>query len=226
MCHPALRRLALRVGVLVALMYAASACGADEQQASKLRPLPEERQELREGEYRSEEFDPPFSFGVGEGWTSAPPETSEHLHIQWEDKGGIGFLRFQEVYEPTGTGTPRVVEAPDDMVGWFRQHPYLQTSEPEPATVGGSEGESFDVSLGHLPQDYSGVCGSDCVDIGRVGNGVPPLAFTKGLKARVIVLEAVEGETVTIASNSPATEFDEFAPEAQKVIDSLQWRGS
>ena len=58
MCHPALRRLALRVGVLVALMYAASACGADEQQASKLRPLPEEGQELREGEYRSEEFDP------------------------------------------------------------------------------------------------------------------------------------------------------------------------
>ena len=65
----------------------------------------------------------------------------------------------------------------------------------------------------------------DCVDIGRVGNGIPPLAFTKGLKARVIVLEAVEGETVTIASNSPATDFDEFAPEAQKVIDSLQWRG-
>ena len=66
----------------------------------------------------------------------------------------------------------------------------------------------------------------DCVDIGRVGNGIPPLAFTKGLKARVIVLEDVEGETVTIASNSPDTEFDEFAPEAQKVIDSLQWRGS
>jgi hypothetical protein len=42
----------------------------------------------------------------------------------------------------------------------------------------------------------------------------------------VTVLEDVEGETVTIGLASPATEFDEFAPEAQKVIDSVQWTGS
>ena len=42
---------------------------------------------------------------------------------------------------------------------------------------------------------------------------------------RVIVLEDVQGETVTIGSNSGATEFDEFLPEAQKVLDSVEWRG-
>ncbi len=198
-------------------------CGA---QASKLRPLPEESQELREGEYRSEEFEPPLSFGIGEGWTNAPPETPEHLHLQWEETGGIGFLKFREVYEPTRTGRPSVVEASKDLVGWFRQHPYLDTSEPEPTTVGGVEGKRFDVSFGELPEGHRGECGTDCVDLGRVGSGVPPLFFLEGLKARVIVLEDVEGETVTIASNSPATEFDEFAPEAQKVIDTVQWRGS
>lgn len=135
-------------------------------------------------------------------------------------------MRFQEVYEPTGTGTSNLVEAPDDMAGWFRQHPYLDTSEPEPATVGGVEGERFDVSFGDLPRDYSSVCGSDCGDIGRVGSGVPPLFFPEGVKARVIVSEDVEGETVTIASNCLATDFDEFTPEAQKVIDSVEWRGS
>jgi hypothetical protein len=164
----------LRLGALVALIaLVVSACGGDEQQASKPQLLPEEQQALRPGVYRSEEFEPPLSF----------------------------------------------------RVGWFGQHPYLDTSEPEPATVGGVEGERFDVSLGDLPQDYSGVCGSDCVDIGRVGSGVPPLAFAEGLKARVVVLEDVEGETVTIASNSPATEFDRFAPEAEKVIETVEWSG-
>jgi len=42
----------------------------------------------------------------------------------------------------------------------------------------------------------------------------------------VIVLEGVKGETVTIPYTSPATEFDEFALEAQRVLDSVKWRGS
>jgi hypothetical protein len=48
----------------------------------------------------------------------------------------------------------------------------------------------------------------------------------KGYKARVIVLEDVKGGTVTIGVGSPASEFDEFAPEVQKVIDSVEWTGS
>ena len=43
---------------------------------------------------------------------------------------------------------------------------------------------------------------------------------------RVIVLEDVEGETVTIGFFSPPSEFEEFMPEAQKVLDSVEWRGS
>jgi hypothetical protein len=41
-----------------------------------------------------------------------------------------------------------------------------------------------------------------------------------------IVLEDVGGETVTIGFFSPASEFGEFAPHAQKVLDSVEWRGS
>jgi hypothetical protein len=36
----------------------------------------------------------------------------------------------------------------------------------------------------------------------------------------------MKGETVTIGLVSPATEFDEFAPEAQSVLDSVEWTGS
>jgi hypothetical protein len=40
---------------------------------------------------------------------------------------------------------------------------------------------------------------------------------------RLIVLE---GNGVTITYTSPASEFDEFALEAQEVIGSVQWTGS
>ena len=69
---------------------------------------------------------------------------------------------------------------------------------------------------------------ADCVDIGRV-EGVPPLKndvfVPEDEKARVTFLD-VEGETVTISIISPASEFEEFVPEAQKVLDSVEWRGS
>ena len=45
-------------------------------------------------------------------------------------------------------------------------------------------------------------------------------------KVRLTVLEDVKGETVTIGSVSPVTEFEEFLPEAQKVLDTVKGGGS
>ena len=42
----------------------------------------------------------------------------------------------------------------------------------------------------------------------------------------LVVLEDVKGETVTIGLGSLASDFDEFLPEAQKVVDSVQWAGT
>ena len=100
---------------------------------------------------------------VGEGWTNAPLEASDELHIRrTHETGGLGFANIHEVYKPTKTGT---VKAPKDMVGWFQKHPYLQTSKPEPITVGGVEGVQFEIRVENLPEDHHGVCGSDCVDL-------------------------------------------------------------
>ena len=162
--YPQRRRMvsqALGLGLLAALVVLAlSACaGGEKQQESKPRPLPEDPKALRPGEYRSEEFKPSLSFRVGEGWSTSPPELSDDLLLTRGERGetmGIGFVNAQEVYKPTRTGTGNVVDAPEDMVGWFQQHPHLKTSKPEPVTVGGVKGVQFDVVV-EVPEDYSGV---------------------------------------------------------------------
>jgi hypothetical protein len=231
MYSPALSRLVVGVlGLLVLPILAlATACGATEE--AKPRPLPEDDKALQPGEYRSEEFEPSLSFRVGDDWTNVPPESSEFLAIQRGEMGGVYFFRVKEVYEPARMGMPNVEEAPKDLKGWVawgRHHPYLRTSEPEQVEVGGVEGKRIDVVVEDLPEDYRGRCGTNCVDIGRV-EGVPPLKndifAPEDAKERVTFLD-VEGKTVTISITSPAIVFDDFVPEAQKVLDSVEWRGS
>jgi hypothetical protein len=223
----------LSLGLLVVLVVLAlSACGGDEKKA-KARPLPEDPKPLRPGTYRSEEFKPSLSFRVGKGWSSSPlEEASDVLQIA-RGRGqtaGITFVNVQEVYKPTKTGGPNVVDAPEDMVGWVQQHPYLQTSKPEPVRVGGVKGLQFDVVVGDRPQNYIPICTSiigtpNCVDLFRLSTG-GPIWLLEGDKTRGIVLEDVGGETVAVGFFSPANEFGELAPEAQKVLESVEWRGS
>lgn len=219
--------LAIRARMLLMLiLLLATACGAPEE--AKPRPLPEETRKLSPGTYRSELFEPSLSFGLGEGWTTSPPEVYDVLLLtRGHETVGLGFanLRGARFYKPTRMGTPYMMDVPKDMVGWFLQHPYLKTDEPKPVKVGGVEGTRLDVAVGGLPENHSGECGSGCVDLFRFSSG-PPLALWEEDKARFIVLEDVEGETVLIGFISPATEFDEHAPEVRKVTDTVAWRGS
>jgi hypothetical protein len=227
-------RQALRLGLLMILVVLALvACEEDERQlVSKPRPLPEDPTLLYPNEYRSEEFEPSLSFRVVEGWSNAPLEAPDVLHIERqspEEWSRLAFTNVQLVFKPR---TLEVVEAPKDMVGWFQHHPYLQTTKPEPISVGGVKGVQFDVVvIKDLPKDYYGVCGTKCVDLFRTGSSYHDALWAStdehsGEKQRVIVLEGVKGETVTITYTSPATEFDEFALEAQRVLDSVKWSGS
>jgi len=210
--------------LLTLVVLAVSACaGGGGEEKAKARPLPEDPRELRPGEYRSEEFKPSLSFRVGEGWESDVLEISDVLSIKRGEEAGLAFWKVQEVYKP-GT-TLEVVEAPKDLVGWFQQHPYLQTDKPEPITIGGVKGVEFDVVVENVPENYSGACGSDCVDILKSSDG-SWWAFAEDYKERVIILEDVQGERVTIDFFSLATEFDEFAPKAEKVLDSVEWKGA
>ena len=151
-----------------------------------------------------------------------------------QETGGLGAVNVQRVYEPSKSGTPIVVNAPKNLVGWLEHHPYLKTSDPEPISVGGVKCLQLDVAVAEdLPEDYhSGVCSSiakpeECVDIFRVSTHHSPVFVSESSKLHLIVTkDELSGLTVAMGYASRSTNFDEFVPEAQKVIDTVEWGGS
>jgi hypothetical protein len=215
-------RQALRLALLVTLLaLAISACGgggSQEEQANNPRHLPQNNATLRPGEYHSQEFEPSLSFRVGKGWEYVAPELSDKLAISQGGGGGDPLLIFRNLQKVFKPGTDTAVEAPKDMVSWFQHHPYLKTDKPEPVTVGGEKGEQVDWIVAE-DAPYAQVDTFKYSDGSGAGAG-------KGFKYRAIVLENVKGEQVTIGIGSKAGEFDEFLPEAQKVLDTLKWGDS
>ena len=207
---------------------AVGACGAPDEEA-KPRPLPEETRELEPGAYRTEEFEPAFSFEVSEGWSSQPPETYDLLLLaRSEGVVGLGFanLRGARFFKPTETGDAYMVDALEDVAGWFQRHPYLKIEETRRVAVGGKEGTRIDYVLADLPNGYESGCGSTmCVNLVRFSSGGRPLVLLEEDKARLVFLDDVEGETVVTGFSLPAAVFDDHAPEAQRVIDTVEWRG-
>jgi hypothetical protein len=234
--YPQRRRmvsLALGVGLLLMLVILAlSSCGgAGDQEEAKARPLPlyPTEKALRPGEYHSVKFKPPLSFKLGKGWSNNEEQFSDF--IQLGQQGEIGTLQFANVKKVYKPGTSNVGEAPKDLVGWLQHHPYLKTSKPQPVTVGGVKGEQLEVLIDHLPKDPNvGYCDpypSGCLDIFNLSGGDQLGYFGKNFnKRRVIVLGDVKGDTVVIWYAGPPDTFDKFAPRAQKVVDTVEWRGS
>jgi hypothetical protein len=219
-------RLTLTLALLMLLIaLTLSACGGgagSPAEKAKARPLPENHVTLRPGEYRSVAFEPSFSFRVGKGWVHVAPELPDKLAISPGGQAGDPLLIFRnlrQVYKPAESmATPPVMKAPEDMVGWFQNHPYLETEKPQPVTVGGVKGQQF----GWVVAEDAPYAEVDTFKYSDGSNA----AAAKGFEARAIVLDDVKGETVTIGIASKDDEFDGFAPEAQKVLETVKWSGS
>ena len=212
--HRRMVQQTLRVALLGTLaVLVVSACeGGGRQEQAEARHLLKDEKPLPAGEYHTQEFKPSASFRLEKGWISEGEAARQFAFSR--DMGQMGFSRVAEVYKPGTPGTEDVVEAPKDMVGWFQHHPYLQTDKPEPVTVGGVKGKQFDlVVVGDLPR----------VDVFKDElSGGAPISFYPEEKVRIIVLEDVKGETVTIDFESLKPDFDEFAPKAEKVLDTVE----
>jgi len=200
-----------------------------------------EQASLPAGRYHTTEFEPSLSFRItGSKWvfegpsgTLGDPERSDYLFFQKEPWGEIAFFnlrKVQGIYKPMGPrGATEPVPAPDELVDWFQHNPYLKTSEPEPASVGGVKGVQFDAVLPRSrPVNHKGVCGkTGCMDIFKLSTGGSSelFGFYKQHEKRehYIILKDVKGGPVAIYYNNETQDFDEFVPVAEKVLDSVRW---
>jgi hypothetical protein len=231
-------KYAFSLGLLVAfLVFALSGCGgagggseagggggAEEEKEAKPRAIPDYG-DLRPGKYVTDEFKPAFSFEVvDEGWVVGGAEERGVLDMRQGAEGPVlSFVNDQEVFDPSKLRDMDSVPAPKNLVTWLQRHPYLETEQPQPATIGGVKGVQLDaVVADDVPTSE---CGDNCLGLFMVGPDIDWVAYEKE-KVRFIVLEDVGGERVTIAVEALAVDFEEFLPKAQKVIDTVQWRGS
>jgi hypothetical protein len=211
----------LMVGLLATLLVLAlSACGGGggsgggEHQQAKARPLPDKAYTaLPPGEYHSEEFKPAFSFRVGKGWQTPDAdikETPERLIIETTEQvmGGtlLIFRNPPEAYDPQKHKWVNV-NSYEDILSWFQHHPYLKTSNPEPVTVGGVKGVQLETDVAKdAPEDE--------VPSFRYSDGFEA-GIVRGEQSRTIILD-MKGEAVSIGVDFPR---------AQKVVDTVKWRG-
>jgi hypothetical protein len=141
----------------------------------------------------------------------------------------LEFLTIPKVYKVVSSYEAKAQQAPKDMVTWLQQNPYLDTEKPRTVRVGGEKGQQLDAVPSRIPQDYYGAgCPEPCLPLFEVvaGDEASMYELFKDDKVRFIVLEDVKGKTVTIGILGPAKRFDEFLPEAQKVLDSVKWTGT
>ena len=151
----------LRLGLLVACVLAVCACGGG------AKPLSEEYGSLSPGTYVADEFQPALSFEVGKGWELSELQQKPYFEVLREYQGGDYFVAISFNNPPSRVSDPRnpnkLVAAPKDWVSWYQEHPYLQTSEPQPTSVGGVEGRRFSTVASTLPEDYYS---EDCLGVG------------------------------------------------------------
>jgi hypothetical protein len=156
----------------------------------------------------------------------------------------LEFLVVPKVYKVVSPYEAEALPAPGDMVSWLQKNPYLEAGKPEQVTVGGAKGRRLDVVTSRMPQEYSSggyhsvntyderhCCnsyGEPCLPLFQISPGYGEQStyeLCKGYKARFIVLDDVDGKAVTISVLAPTVEIDETWLKAQKVLDTVEWRG-
>jgi hypothetical protein len=104
------RAILILAATMVMCTLAACGGGSAQEEKAKARPLPQDPQALRPGEYHSVVFKPSLSFRVGKGWLNTEPQLPDFIEVgQMGESGWISFANVKEVFKP---GTLKVVEAP------------------------------------------------------------------------------------------------------------------
>jgi hypothetical protein len=180
------------------------------------------------GEYVTDEFDPAFSFRVGRGWEIPFPEEQDVLGIVIEQRGaGVFFTKTRTVVDPSKPSQMKEVPAPQtpqEWISWFEKHPNLNTSKPQPVTVGGTSGLRIHIVTASAPSKYPTECSNEPCVLLYPFSGAGMASYI-GIEDRYIIID-VDGEAVIINVGAPSDKFEEFLLKAQEVLDTVEWKGA
>jgi uncharacterized protein YjbI with pentapeptide repeats len=185
---------------------------------------------MPDGTVSSDEFEPALSFSLSEEWQIAEVTPPDLISIHGPERGKLFFTSPSHVFDPSSPSEPTKVSAPEtakEWLSWFQRHPNLDTSKPVPVSVGGESGMQIDVAASSTLEDFpEKVCYTGpCVPLyPTTGGPIIAQPSDEGGKDRYVMVD-VRGETVVINVIAPAGKVDEFLPKAQKVLDSVEWKG-
>ena len=197
---------------------------------------------LEPGAYRTVDFRPALSLRVGKGWgLLGDAENGIALAPKFDPATGpvkqLTFTAVRWVFdEPLLTDKERnanreahIRPAPRDVEAWLRANPYLKVGPSRPARLGGIQGVRFDVRVKDLPGPTN--CpqfgGPDhCVYLFAItrGSGVEPIELVElsGAPSRYTLVE-VRGQPVLAGVSAPEDQFEKFAAEAGKVLETVRF---
>ena len=184
----------------------------------------------------SDESGSTLSFNVGKGWernVNNPASTGE-LYLKGPEGGLLIFTSPLHVFEPTNPSELKEASAPEnanEWVSWFEKHPNLDTKivtkKPGPVNVGNAQVNPIVVTYASKPEKYPReFCyGRDCVPLFPTSVVPGGLVSFDGEKDWFVIVD-VDGKPVVIDISAPEGKFDTFLPEAQKVLDTVEWENN
>ena len=175
---------------------------------------------LSKGVHVADVFDPAFRFELGKGWEVF--EATDFVDMETEPKGSrLSFTNpLYYVFDPTNPSEKKQVTEPEnarEWLSWFQRHPKLDTSKPDPVSVGGASGMQIDVTASSTLEDSVPLYTS-------TWDTIVARPSDAGWKERYVIVD-VGGETVIINIAARAGKFDAFSPKVQEILDSVEWKG-
>jgi len=181
---------------------------------------------MPDGQVFKQKFEPTLAFSVNADW-QLWRDTTDELLLEGPQGGQLIFTSPSHVFDPSSLSKQTEVPAPenvDEWASWFQTHPNLETPKPAPVSVGGMSGKQIDVTETSLPEnnprDYCGW--QSCVPLFPTSDDSGIVSIVQA-KDRFVIVD-IEGVTVLINVSAPAEKFDEFAPAAQQVLDTVEWQ--
>jgi hypothetical protein len=179
----------------------------------------------------STKFEPAFLIEVGEDWSRLAPEAPDRVWIQIGLEGGVLlFTNASDVFDSSNLSEAKRVPTPEnakEWISWFRRHPNLEISKPVPVSMGGASGWRIAVTASSTLENYPrNICGlKPCVPLYQTSaDPVRARPSDAGWKDRYVIVD-VGGQTVVINVYAQEDKFDAFFPKAQKVLDTVEWKG-